>query len=72
MTKLFQLHRPTPAHAPNAFERVHDRSPTVFATTLELGRAKAHQSMTMTDQGQAAIAASHKRAAVLARKPGTR
>lgn len=56
-----QFHRPKPAQVVNAFGRIHEDTPTVFATKQELGRAKAHQSLTMTEKGKAAIAESNRR-----------
>lgn len=45
----------------NAFTRHIYGAPSVFCTAKELGRAKAQMSLTLTERGQAAIAASNAR-----------
>lgn len=58
---------PTPYHLQpgasqgNAFTRHIDGPPSVFCTARQLGWAKAQQSLTLTESGQAAIAASNAR-----------
>lgn len=54
-------HLTTGASQGNAFTRHIYGPPSMFCTAKEIGRAKAQMSLTLTEKGQAAIAASNAR-----------
>lgn len=61
MSKPSPYHLTSKASQGNAFTRHIYGEPSVFCTAKELGRAKAQMSLTLTERGQAAIAASNAR-----------
>ncbi len=56
-----KFYRPKPAGVLSAFALANTRIPTAFNTAQELGRAKAHQALTMTEKGRANTQASNAR-----------
>lgn len=57
-----RFYRPKPAaDAISAWDLAYTSVPTVFNNARELGRAKAHQSLTMTEKGRANVQASNAR-----------